>query len=592
MENLGNWKRTHTCGDIRISDRDKNVILMGWVHNWRNLGGILFIDLRDRYGITQIVFDPQKSCEVYKKGEKLRREFVIAVKGKVRSRPEPNKNLDTGEIEILVDELKILNPSKTTPFIIGEEEEAGEDLKLKYRYLELRCPGLRDSIVLRHKVYQSVRKYFDENNFLEIETPMLMKSTPEGARDYLVPSRIYKGKFYALPQSPQIYKQILMVSGMDKYFQITKCFRDEDLRADRQPEFTQIDIEMSFADTEDIYNTMEGLMLRVFKDTKNLDIKTPFKRITYEESIAKYGTDAPDLRYDIQIENLTEGLKNTDFKLFSENISKGNLVCGIKVSEQGGISRKQTDILTGKAKELGAAGLITGKIADNKFESSIAKFLSESEQEFIDKEFQGSENDLFLIIIDKAPKVFEILGKLRLHVINEFNIQPEKDYALCWVTEFPLLEWDEEEKRYVSMHHPFTAPMDEYLDNLEKDPGNIKSKGYDLILNGNEIAGGSIRIHRRDIQERMFKILGISDEEADRKFGFLLEAFEYGAPPHGGIAFGFDRLIMILAGKSSIREVIAFPKTTTAMSLMDNAPSVVDSRQLKELGIKLTGKEQ
>ncbi|MFC1725577.1 aspartate--tRNA ligase [candidate division KSB1 bacterium] len=592
MENLGDWKRTHTCGELRPENKDNDVIIMGWVHNWRDLGGIIFIDLRDRYGITQVVFDPDKK-EIYERASKLRREYVIAVKGNVRIRPDPNKKLKTGEIEVPASELKVLNQAKTTPFIIGEEQEAGEDLKLKYRYLELRTKELQKSIILRHSVYQSVRKYFDENSFLEIETPILMKSTPEGARDYLVPSRIYKGKFYALPQSPQIYKQLLMVAGMDKYFQITKCFRDEDLRADRQPEFTQIDIEMSFVDTDDVFKTMEGLMQRVFSEIMGIEITLPLQRITYEQAMSRYGSDAPDLRYDLKIENLTEELKDSGFKLFSDNIKKGSFICGIKADGLGELSRKNIDKLTEKAKEFGAGGLITGKITDNVFNSSISKFLSENEQQFLKEKFDAKENDLILIIIDKDPAVFEILGKLRLFIINEYDFKPKTPYAMCWVTEFPLFEWDADEKRWGSMHHPFTAPMDEYLETLEGDPGKIKSKGYDLILNGNEIAGGSIRIHRRDIQERMFKLLGISDEEAKRKFGFLLEAFEYGAPPHGGIAFGFDRLVMILAGKPSIREVIAFPKTTKATSLMDNSPSEVDEKLLeKELGLKIIAKNE
>jgi len=587
VENLGSWKRTHTCNDLRISDKGKNVTLMGWIDGWRNLGGILFIDLRDRYGITQIVFDPEESKNIYEKAQKLRREFVVAIKGKVGKRPNPNEKLSTGNIEVIAEDLKILNEAKTTPFVIGEEKEASEDLRLKYRYLELRCPKLKESMVIRHKVYQSVRKYFDEKGFLEIETPFLMKSTPEGARDFLVPSRIHKGKFYALPQSPQIYKQILMIAGMDKYFQITKCFRDEDLRADRQPEFTQIDIEMSFIDTDDIFDTMEGLMKRIFREVKGYKIKTPFPRITYEKAITKYGTDAPDTRYTLEIENITEGLKNSGFNLFAENIKKGSLVCGIKVEKQGSISRKETDELTKKAKEFGAKGLITGIISDNKFNSPVSKFLSGGEEKYIIKKFNAKENDLILIIIDKPPAVYEVLGKLRLFVIDRLKIQPESEYALSWITEFPLLEWDKVEKRWVSMHHPFTSPMETNFDVKEEKPEEIKAKAYDLVLNGNEIAGGSIRIHRRDIQEKMFKLLGISDEEADRKFGFLLEAFEYGAPPHGGIAFGFDRLVMVLAGKSSIREVIAFPKTGTALSLMDNSPSEVSEKQLKELGIKI-----
>ncbi len=582
-------RRTHTNGELRFKDAGKTVTLNGWVNSRRDLGGLIFITLRDRYGITQIVFEPEGESALYEAAKKLRNEFVVSVEGVVRTRPEDmvNPAMETGEIEVIAEKLVILNEAETTPFPISDKTEASEELRLKYRYLDLRRKEMQNNLLLRHKMYQIVRKYFDSKNFVEVETPVLMKSTPEGARDYLVPSRIHKGKFYALPQSPQTYKQLLMVAGMDRYFQITKCFRDEDLRADRQPEFTQIDVEMSFVDTEDVFEIVEELMKILFKEIKDYDIKLPLKRLPYNEAMEKYGSDKPDLRFGMEIVNLNEAVKNSEFRVFKDS-SESGIVGGLLAKGCAGYSRSKLDGLTKFVKELGAGGLVWMKVKEGVLESPVAKFLSDEEKEKILSAMNAENDDLILIVSGSKNKSLNILGALRLEMAKRMElIKPDTKPSLLWVTDFPLLEWDEETNRYYAMHHPFTSPRVEDLELLESDPGKVRARAYDLVLNGNEIAGGSIRIHSSDVQHKMFNALGISKEEAEEKFGFLMNAFKFGAPPHGGIAFGFDRMAMLFADKSSIRDMIAFPKTTSALSLMDNSPSTVDEAQLKELHIKI-----
>ena len=582
--------RTHTCGELSEQNVGDKVVLNGWVDRRRDLGGLIFIWLRDRYGITQIVFEPEINKDSYELAKKLRNEFVVSIKGIVRKRPEDaiNKDLDTGKIDLLADQLIILNEAETPPFAIKDETDAFEDLRLKYRYLDLRRPALQRVLLLRHKLYQMVRKYFDENNFVEVETPVLMKSTPEGARDYLVPSRIHKGKFYALPQSPQQYKQLLMVSGFDRYFQIVKCFRDEDLRADRQPEFTQIDVEMSFITTEEIFSIVEGLMKILFKEIWNNDLVQPIKRLSYEEALTKYGSDKPDLRFGLELQQLNEVFRKSEFKVFRETVDLKGIVSGIVAPGCASFSRNQIDGLTDFVKKLGAKGLVWFKVQEKGIDSPTAKFLSEEEKQNLVSELRAKPNDLILILAGQRNSTLNQMGLLRLELAKRLElIKAETPPSLLWVTDFPLFEYDEETKRFYAMHHPFTSPKTEEIDLLEKDPGQIKAQAYDLVLNGNEIAGGSIRIHNSELQARMFKALGISDEEAQLKFGFLMNAFKYGAPPHGGIAFGVDRMVMLFAGVGSIRDTIAFPKTASAVSLMDECPSNVSNEQLKELHIKL-----
>ncbi len=597
-------KRTHTCGELRAKSINKVVTLNGWVDGRRDLGGVIFIDLRDRYGKTQVVFAPQHNEAVYQTAKQLRNEDVIAVVGKVERRPEgtENKSLPTGEIEVLGDDLTILNEADTPPFPIEDEVETSEELRLKYRFLDLRRGQMQSNLQIRHKTAQAVRRYLDSLGFLEIETPFLMKSTPEGARDYLVPSRIHHGKFYALPQSPQTYKQILMVSGFDRYFQIVKCFRDEDLRADRQPEFTQIDIEMSFVLEEDIYGMAEGLVKTLFKEVKGIEIETPLKRLSYEEAITRYGIDKPDLRFGLEIENVTDILKGSQFKVFETGIHAGNLVCGINLKGQSGVSRRQIDEITELAKACGAAGLVYFKVSAESLESPTAKFFSPEQLKSLREKFSAQTGDLILLITQPRKEIYTTLGQFRLGVAGKFNLIDENKNSLLWVTEFPLFEWSEDERRFAAMHHPFTSPRDEdvaIMDegiaefrkkkrwNSENPLGKAHARAYDLVWNGNEIAGGSIRIFQPDLQQKMFSCLGISENEARKKFGFLLDAFKYGAPPHGGIAFGFDRLVMLFTGSKSIRDVIAFPKTSSAMSLMDEAPSEVSREQLMELHLKV-----
>ena len=583
-------RRTHTCGELREANIGENVVLNGWVDNRRDLGGVIFVDLRDRYGITQVVFEPTYNKQTHELGSQLRNEFVISVEGKVRKRPAETDNpkLPTGHIDVMVDKLIILNKAETPPFPIKEKVDVSEDLRLKYRYLDLRRETMQKNLLLRHQMYQSVRKYFDEQKFVEIETPVLMKSTPEGARDFLVPSRLHKGKFYALPQSPQTYKQLLMVSGFDRYFQIVKCFRDEDLRADRQPEFTQIDVEMSFVDTEDVFEIVEGLMKKLLKEVKGYDLETPIPRLTFNEAMEKYGSDKPDLRFELEMVTLNETIKNSEFRVFKDAIEGDGIVTGLLAKGCGDYTRNQLDVLTDFVKKLGAGGLIWMRVKEDGLEAPVAKFFTDEEKKNIINAMNAEAGDLIFILAGKKLKTLSQMGALRLEMAKRLDLIPKEEvWKLLWVTEFPLFEWDDDTQRYYAMHHPFTSPVLEDVDKLESEPGNVRARAYDLVLNGNEIAGGSIRIHSADLQSRMFKALGISETEAEEKFGFLMGAFKYGAPPHGGIAFGFDRLVMLLANESSIRDVMAFPKTASATSLMDNSPSPVDEQQLKELHIKL-----
>ncbi|MDZ7695079.1 MAG: aspartate--tRNA ligase [Balneolaceae bacterium] len=583
-------KRTHTCGELTKQNVGDRVILNGWVSARRDLGGVIFIDLRDRYGITQIVFREEEK-QAHTLAEDIRSEYVIGIKGTVDKRSEDtvNPDLDTGEIEVFVDEITIYSESETPPFEIKDDLETGEELRLKYRYLDLRRPVVQQNMMLRSEAYHSIRTYFHDRNFAEIETPFLMKSTPEGARDYLVPSRVNAGKFFALPQSPQTYKQLLMVSGYDRYFQIVKCFRDEDLRADRQPEFTQIDVEMSFVDEEDVMETTEGLMKKLLKDTVDQEIETPFPRMTYNEALTSYGTDKPDTRFKLKFIDFSELVKNSEFKIFSNTVQSGGAVLGINVPGQGTMGRGALDRLTERVQnEVGSKGLIYIKQnTEEGTKCSVGKFLKdETVQGMIDK--AGAEmGDLILILAGQKPIVYEQLGDLRLMMGKEHGLIDHSKDNLLWVTDFPLVEWNKETQRYHALHHPFTAPQEEDLDKMDREPAAVNSRGYDLVLNGYEIGGGSIRIHKQELQKKMFELLGIDAKEAEKRFGFLLEAFKYGAPPHGGIALGVDRIVMLLSGGTSLRDVIAFPKNQKAQNLMDGSPDYVDPEQLEELHIRL-----
>jgi len=583
-------KRTHTCGELSSADTGKEVSLNGWVDQVRDLGGVIFINMRDRYGVTQLTFNSD-NAGCYNTAKELRNEFVVSASGNVQKRSSANPTMKTGEIEVLVNNIEILNRSEVPPFVIGGEASANEDLRLKYRYLDLRNANLRDNLLLRNEILQITREYFYKNGFAEIETPILMKSTPEGARDYLVPSRVHNGKFYALPQSPQTYKQILMVAGFDRYIQLCKCFRDEDLRADRQPEFTQIDLEMSFITQEDVFEIVEGCMKEIWKKSKGIDLVTPFPRIPYDDAIFYYGIDKPDLRYGMKIVHLTNELETTEFKVFQDALMTGGIVAGIKL-EGKEVPRKKIDEITDFVKQLGFGGLAYIKIQQNEAASSIKKFLTEEHFSAILYKFEANTGDIIFILTGEKKKVCESLGKLRIKLADDYLKDDIKDkFAFEWVIDFPLFAWDEKTESFAAEHHMFTSPKDEFLSSLDSDVRDdilaIRADCYDLVLNGTELGSGSIRIHKSEIQSKVFKILGLTVEEAKEKFGFLLEAFKYGAPPHGGAAFGFDRIVALIAGQTSIKDFIAFPKTTNAVSLMDGSPSEVDGRQLKELGITI-----
>lgn len=589
MDTLHGIKRSHYCGQLSEEHVGQTVTVMGWVDVYRNLGSLIFIDLRDRYGIIQLSFDTDINQEVFDKAATLRNEYVVAVVGEVVRRSAPNPKLPTGTIEIKVSELRILSKAETPPFEIKDETDVKDELRLKYRYLDLRRAPMQRNMVLRHKVAKIARDFYDENGFLEIETPMLTKSTPEGARDYLVPSRVHHGKFYALPQSPQQYKQLLMLSGMDRYFQIVKCFRDEDLRADRQPEFTQIDLEMSFVEIDDVISINEQMIARVFRETLGIEIKTPFLRMPYSEAMERFGSDKPDMRFGLELVNISDLVKDCGFGVFAGAVANGGSVRAINI--KGGadkLSRKDLDALGEFVKTYRAKGLAWMVREEGNVRSPIAKFFKEEELTAIFEKTQAEVGDTLVFVADKDSVVFDALGALRCELAKRLGLIDKNKFNLLWVTEFPLLEYSEEEGRYAAKHHPFTAPMDEDLALLDTDPGKVRAKAYDVILNGCELGGGSIRIFNSELQEKMFKVLGFTKEEAWERFGHLMEAFQYGTPPHGGMAYGLDRFVMLLCGADSIREVIAFPKVQNASDLMMNAPDIVDEKQLRELGITLT----
>lgn len=591
-ENLTGLKRTHMCGEVSDKDVGHEIVVMGWVQRRRELGKLIFVDLRDRTGLLQIVFKSELDSDLHNKALQLRNEYVIAVRGVLQVREDINPNLKTGRWEVIAEELRVLSKADTPPIHIEDVVDTSEATRLKYRYLDLRRPVMQKNLMLRHRVAKIARDYFDEKGFIEIETPVLIKSTPEGARDYLVPSRVFPGRFFALPQSPQLFKQILMVSGFDRYFQIAKCFRDEDLRADRQPEFTQIDLEMSFVDIPDILEICEGFLKRVFREALGVEIETPFQRMTYAEAMERFGSDKPDTRFGFELVDVSEIVRNSGFKVFSGAIENGGSVRAINAKGCGAkFSRKEIDSLADVTKTYGAKGMAWIAVEEGNLRSSFTKFLTEDEIQGILKKVQAEPGDLICFVADRNNIVFDALGHLRLEIARRLNLLDENKTNFLWVTEFPLLEYNDEEKRWEAKHHPFTAPMDEDIPLLDTDPGKVRAKAYDIVLNGIELGGGSIRIHDQELQKKMFEIIGISDEEARKRFGFLLEAFRYGTPPHGGLAFGLDRMVMLMAKCESIRDVIAFPKVQNSSCLMTGAPDFVDEKQLEELHIKTVNAE-
>jgi aspartyl-tRNA synthetase len=582
-------RRTHTCCELGAGDVGTEVVLMGWVQRRRDHGGVIFVDLRDREGLTQVVFNPEVSPEVHEKAHVLRSEYVIGIRGKVEKRLEgmTNPKLKTGEIEIFVTELKIFNAAETPPFMIEDNVDVSENIRLKFRHIDLRRRLFQENIINRHKAAASVRQYLNSRKFLDIETPVLTRSTPEGARDYLVPSRVNPGLFYALPQSPQIFKQLLMISGFDRYYQIVKCFRDEDLRADRQPEFTQIDMEMSFVGEDDVMDVAEGLMTKLFKDVLNFDLKTPFPRLSYEDAVGRFGLDKPDIRFDLELVNISDIVENAGFKVFADVVKKGGIVKALNAKGCINFTRKEIDDLTEFVAVYRAKGLAYIKVHEDSWQSPIAKFFTEDEKQALAQRIDMQTGDLVFFVADQPKVTNEALGNLRNFLGKKLGLLQENTFSFVWVTRFPLMEYDENEKRYQALHHPFTAPLEEDYDLLENDPLSVRSRAYDLVLNGSEIGGGSIRIHQRQLQERVFAALSMDRKTYEEKFGFLLSALDSGAPPHGGIAFGFDRLVMILCGQPSIRDVIPFPKTQKAACLLTDAPSEADKAQLDELSLRI-----
>ena len=594
-ESMSGMKRTHRCAELSKAQVGQTVTVMGWVQKSRNKGGVVFVDLRDRSGILQIIFEENKcGTEIFEKAGKLRSEFVIAVTGQVCERAGAvNKNLATGEIEVIAEQLRILSESETPPFHIEENSKTKEELRLKYRYLDLRRPDIQKNIMMRSRACAVIRNFLTEEGFLEIETPMLTKSTPEGARDYLVPSRVHPGSFYALPQSPQLFKQLLMVSGYDRYFQLARCFRDEDLRADRQPEFTQVDMELSFVDVDDVIDVNERLLARLFKEIIGVDVPLPIQRMTWQQAMDRFGSDKPDTRFGMELNDVTDVVRDCEFAVFKNAIADGGSVRGINAKGQGTMPRKKIDALVAFVKDYGAKGLAYIAIQpDGSIKSSFAKFMKDEEMQALIAAMQGEPGDLLLFAADKNKIVYASLGALRLELADKMGLLDKNQYNFLWVTEFPLLEWSDEENRFQAMHHPFTMPMEEDLQYIDTDPGRVRAKAYDIVLNGTEIGGGSVRIHQDDIQEKMFEALGFTKERAHEQFGFLLDAFKYGVPPHAGLAYGLDRLIMLMAKVDSIRDVIAFPKVKDASCLLTNAPDTVDEKQLEELGIRVNEAEQ